>query len=121
MDLVVESAVGPGQRSSVCCVGGLDESLFGGAVLEHADHADQLGVHFLQVQVSDFLVGDRLPEHRRQVQGEVSTGSEAAAHQRSNELEQTKVVGAVGFGVDHPFGFVLSGLMPVVGRRNEQS
>lgn len=81
MDLVVESAVGPGQRSSVCCVGGLDERLFGGAVLEHADHADQLSVHFLQVQVSDFLVGDRLPEHRRQIQSEVSTGPEAAAHQ----------------------------------------
>lgn len=81
VDLVVESAVGPSERSSVGCIGGLDERFFGGAVLEHADHADQLSVYFLQVEVGDFLVSDRLPEHRGQVQGEVSACPEAAAHQ----------------------------------------
>ena len=48
-------------------------------------------------------------------------GPESATHQQSDELKQAEVIDAVGFGVDHPFGLVLSGLMPVVGRRNEQA
>lgn len=121
VDLIVESAVGPGERTSVGCICGLDKRILRGTVLKHADRGDHQSVYFFQVQVGDFLVGDRLPEHGGQVQSEVPASPKAATHQRPDELKQTEVVGAVGFGVYHPFGLVLSVLMPVVGRRNEES
>lgn len=67
MDLVVEGAVGPGERFSVSGVGSFEERLFRRAILKHADHADQLIVYFFQILVSDFLMSDRFPEHSRQI------------------------------------------------------
>lgn len=49
----------------------------------------------------------------------MSSSSEAAAHENSDELEETEVVGAIGSWVNHPSGLVLSGLVSVVGRGNE--
>lgn len=51
----------------------------------------------------------------------MSSRAEAAAHEHSYKLEEAEVIGAVGTRIYHPTRFVLSRLMSVVGRRDEES
>lgn len=66
-------------------------------------------------------MSDALPEHIGQIESEMATCAHTAAHQNAHEFKQTEVVGAVGFGVYDPFGFVVSPLVTIVGRGYEQT
>lgn len=64
-------------------------------------------------------MGDGLPEKKGEVESEVTSCSEAAAHEDADEFEEAEVIGAICFGIDNPLRFVFAGLMSIVGGWDE--
>jgi hypothetical protein len=103
MHLVIAGPEGPGEWSPICGIHSFIQRFLRGAVLEHTYHAYKLRIYLLQILFSDLLVGNALPEHIGQIKSEMSARPETTTHQNSYKLEQTKVIGAVGFRVYDPF------------------
>lgn len=119
MYFIIKCSIGPSKRFSTCCISSFTQGLLWWAIFQHADETYELLIDLFEILFVDLFVSNWFPEEKREVKGKVTACPKAAAHEDTDEFEETEMIGAIGFGIDNPFRFMLTRLMSIVRGWNE--